>query len=413
MRRTRDIAYGPAGRHNQLDLYRHRSAASGCPTLVYFHPGGFVSGRKSRDARPIFDQLVRHGWVCVSANYRLGRAGSFPGNLVDAKRVIAWLRDHADEYGADPDTVIVTGGSAGAHLAAMCALTANDPRFQPGFEDADTTVGAAIGLYGYYGPAPTGDPIPSSPEDYVRTDAPPFLLIHGARDPMVPARDVRRFVERLRSASSSPVVSAELPGDSTTSTASRRSAARRSPTASSPLPTGCARRERHKCEACPMMVMVLLTGSSLNPTTHGHCSVSWWSRRTVQSENPACARACCTSASRLGSGPQSFAASRPFCTAAKSSGRTPPVIVAVPFTGSTSGVCAQGVCSPKPPLVMVQAEYPWASSTRRVISVASRSDGHPFSGKWESRSDSIAEKRWTASKYPGGSGCSPNRPHRF
>jgi acetyl esterase/lipase len=210
--RTRNIAYGPAGKHNLLDVYRPRSHPPRSPVFVHFHPGGFFSGRKSREARPIIDQLVRSGWVCVSANYRLGDAGAFPNSLVDAKLVIAWLRRHADEYGVDPDTLVVAGGSAGAHLAAMCALTANDPRFQPGFEDADTGVAAAIGLYGYYGPASTGSPIPSSPAEYVRADAPPFLVIHGARDPMVPAREVRGFVEHLRDASSSQVVYAELPG---------------------------------------------------------------------------------------------------------------------------------------------------------------------------------------------------------
>ena len=210
--RTRNIAYGPAGRQNELDLYRPRSRPQRCPAFIHFHPGGFFSGRKSREGRPIIDQLVRSGWVCVSANYRLGNAGAFPNHLVDAKLVIAWLRGHADEYGVDPDTIVVAGGSAGAHLAAMCALTANDPRFQPGFEGADTHIAAAIGLYGYYGPVSSGHTIPSSPADYVRADAPPFLVIHGARDPMVPAHDVRRFASQVRDASSSPVVYAELPG---------------------------------------------------------------------------------------------------------------------------------------------------------------------------------------------------------
>ena len=210
--RTRNIAFGPAGKHNLLDVYRNRSHPARAPAFIYFHPGGFFSGRKSREARPIIDQLVSHGWVCISANYRLGRAGSFPHNLIDAKLVVSWLRRNAEQLGADPDTLVVAGGSAGAYLAAMCALTANDPRFQPGFEEADTSVTAAIGLYGYYGPAPASDATPSSPEDYVRADAPPFLVIHGERDPMVPARSARRFAERLRDASSSPVVYAALPG---------------------------------------------------------------------------------------------------------------------------------------------------------------------------------------------------------
>jgi acetyl esterase/lipase len=209
---TRNIAYGPAGRKNLLDLYRNRSRPSGGPAFVYLHPGGFFSGRKSREARSIIDQLVREGWVCVSANYRLRDAGAFPRNLIDAKLIVAWVRDHAEEHGADPGTIVVAGGSAGANLALTCALTANDQAFQPGFEDADTSVAAAIGLYGYYGAAPAPAGTRSAPGDYLRADAPPLLVIHGEHDPMVPAQDVRRFVERARAASSNPVVYAELPG---------------------------------------------------------------------------------------------------------------------------------------------------------------------------------------------------------
>jgi len=212
VQRTRNIAYGPAGKENLLDVYQNESRDAGCPIFVYFHPGGFFSGRKSREARPIIDLLATGGWVCVSANYRLSRAGAFPNNLIDAKRVIAWLRDHAGDYDADPGTIVAAGGSAGAHLAAMCGLTPNDPTFQPGFERADTTVTAAIGLYGYYGAAPTSHPMPSSPADYACADAPPFLVAHGDHDPMVLAEHARRFADSLRAASSNPVVYAELPG---------------------------------------------------------------------------------------------------------------------------------------------------------------------------------------------------------
>jgi acetyl esterase/lipase len=210
--RMRNIAYGPDGTYQRLDLYRPRSDEQRSPALIYFHPGGFFSGRKSREARPLFDRLVRLGWVCAGANYRLGRGGAFPGNLADAKRAVAWLREHAADYGADPGTIFVAGGSAGAHLAVMCALTPNDPTFQPGFEWADTSVAAAVGLYGYYGPAPTNEPMPSAPADYARPGAPPVLVIHGSRDPMVPPGNAREFVGRLRRVSRSPVVYAELPG---------------------------------------------------------------------------------------------------------------------------------------------------------------------------------------------------------
>ena len=210
--RTRNIAFGPAGKQNLLDLYRNRSHPARAPAFIYFHPGGFFSGRKSREARPIIDQLVRHGWVCISANYRLRRAGSFPDNLIDAKLVVSWLRRNAEQCGADPNTLVVAGGSAGAYLAAMCALTANDPRFQPGFEEADTSVTAAIGLYGYYGPRPRERRDPVVPRGLRAGRRATVPGDPRRRDPMVPARSARRFAERLRDASSSPVVYAALPG---------------------------------------------------------------------------------------------------------------------------------------------------------------------------------------------------------
>ena len=83
--------------------------------------------------------------MCVSANYRL-RPARFPDQVVDAKRVIAWLRTEGRAHGADPSVVLVLGGSAGGHMAIMCALTGNDPRFQPGFEVADVAMTASNAL---------------------------------------------------------------------------------------------------------------------------------------------------------------------------------------------------------------------------------------------------------------------------
>ena len=117
-------------------------------------------------------------------------------------------------------------------------LTANDPEYQPGFEDADTSVQAAIPLYGVYdftdrlkSQTPgfisrfiepyvmkahlSDEPekfTKASPIDRVRADAPPFFVIHGDRDTLAPLEDARLFVERLREASDQPVVYAELRG---------------------------------------------------------------------------------------------------------------------------------------------------------------------------------------------------------
>ncbi|REF35351.1 alpha/beta hydrolase [Thermasporomyces composti] len=119
------------------------------------------------------------------------------------------LLEHAHEYGADPTTLFVAGSSAGGHMAALAPLTQNDPAFQPGFEDADTSVTGAICLNAWYGPH-FGQGPESSPEPHIGADAPPFSLAHGDKDTLVPVVDARHFVRRLRQTSAGPVVYAEL-----------------------------------------------------------------------------------------------------------------------------------------------------------------------------------------------------------
>jgi acetyl esterase/lipase len=212
--RVSNLSYGDAGKLNTLDVYRRASAVPGPgPILIHLHGGGFTGGRKSFESRPLLLRFARLGWVCISANYRLRPAATFPDFLIDAKRVIAWARSHAVEFGGDPQRVIIAGSSAGAHLAATAALTANDARFQQGFEEADTSVSACVGLYGYYGPVDRGrTSLPSSPRDYVHAGAPPFLIAHGAQDTLVPIAGARSFADELTGVSQSPVVWIDLPG---------------------------------------------------------------------------------------------------------------------------------------------------------------------------------------------------------
>jgi acetyl esterase/lipase len=209
--RVANIRYGDAGKRNLLDVYRHRSRPSGAPILIHLHGGGYFSGRKNSQSLPLIYRFASQGWVCVSANYRLRPAVEFPNHLVDLKKVIAWVREHAHEYGGDPSTVFVSGSSAGGHLASIAALTPNEPVFQPGFEDADTTVTAVISLNGYYG-SYYGQGLESSPLNYVKADAPPFFMAHGDLDTVVFVEGARLFAEKLRASSDNPVVYAELPG---------------------------------------------------------------------------------------------------------------------------------------------------------------------------------------------------------
>jgi acetyl esterase/lipase len=200
-----------AGRRNLLDLYRHRARPSGGPVLIHLHGGGYYRGRKNSQSLPLLYRLASQGWVCVSANYRLRPAAQHPDHLIDLKKVIAWVRAHGPEYGADPGLLFVSGSSAGAHMASLAALTPNDPTFQPGFEDADTSVTAAIGLNGWYG-GYYGQEDASSPLAHVRPDAPPFFIAHGDHDTVAPVEVARYFAGTLGNVSTNPVVYAELPG---------------------------------------------------------------------------------------------------------------------------------------------------------------------------------------------------------
>jgi acetyl esterase/lipase len=210
--RVGDISYGPGGVRNRLDVYRHRSRPSSAPALIHFHGGGFRWGRKSLESRPLLYRLASQGWTCISANYHLSESpnAGFPQHLIDAKRVIAWTRSEGHRFGVDPHMILVAGSSAGAHMTAMAALTANDLEFQPDFETADTSFAAAIGLYGYYGRL-GHDGRPTSPFDHLGT-APPVLLIHGTNDTYTPIEGARALARGLRETSAHPVVLAELPG---------------------------------------------------------------------------------------------------------------------------------------------------------------------------------------------------------
>lgn len=225
--RLTDVRYGPSSSDAHLmDIYRPRNNGGAAPVFVHWHGGAFRAGGKSREALPLLYRLASAGFFCVSPNYRLIGEAAYPACQVDAKRVLAWLRGHGREFGADPRRIVVAGSSAGGHIASMCGLTQNDPRFQPGFESSDTSVMGVVSLYGYYGPydwrrahawAPQ-DPLapwaqrPTAPLECDGRQAPPFLIVHGDHDGIVPAWLARAFVAMLRSCSSNPVIYAELPG---------------------------------------------------------------------------------------------------------------------------------------------------------------------------------------------------------
>jgi acetyl esterase/lipase len=239
VRVIRNVVYREvAGKTLKLDVAMPANHGASRPAVMQIHGGAWIIGDKREQGWPLIGHLAANGWVCFNVNYRLSPAATWPEHLEDLKFALGWIREHADEYGVDPSFIAVTGGSAGGHLTAMMGLTANDPEYQSGFEGVDTSVQAAIPIYGVFDftnrlgtQLPTmrksllepwimkaffdADPEKfhrASPLDRIHSSAPPFFVIHGNRDTLAPVRDARLFVEELRNASQSPVFYAELPG---------------------------------------------------------------------------------------------------------------------------------------------------------------------------------------------------------
>lgn len=241
----KNIPYDPEhGKRGLLDVYRpahptERPDGGRAPVLLEVHGGAWTVGNKDQQGIPLMQHMAAKGWVCVAINYRLAPRNPFPAQIIDVKRAIAWIREHIEEYGGDPDYIAITGGSAGGHLTALAAVTPSDPAYQPGFEDADTSVTVAVPHYGVYdfagctglrsaelmrdrflAPRVVRRTWAEAPEIFeagtpllrVGEEAPDFFVIHGVQDTLVSVEQARLFVARLREVSGASVVYAELPG---------------------------------------------------------------------------------------------------------------------------------------------------------------------------------------------------------
>jgi acetyl esterase/lipase len=222
-----------------LDVWRRRDLlAEPAPVLLFVPGGAWVHGSRLLQGYALMSHLAEQGWVCLSIDYRVAPHHRWPRHITDVKTAIAWARANVDRFGGDRNFITVAGCSAGAHLAALAGLTGNDPELQAELpEGSDTTVDAVVGLYGRYDweDRSTAERArfvdflervvvkrkisrhpeifrKASPIAQVHPEAPPFLIIHGTGDTVIPVEQARSFVERLRSVSHSVVSYVELPG---------------------------------------------------------------------------------------------------------------------------------------------------------------------------------------------------------
>ncbi|KAF9972146.1 hypothetical protein BGZ73_004778 [Actinomortierella ambigua] len=244
-----------------LDIYRPNEVVMGDdrPVLIYIHGGGSWTKGSKRITGPLVTEMLNQEWVVVSIDYRRSSRAGYPTQLIDCKRALRWIKAEIDAFGGNPNNLVVAGDSSGGHLAAMLALTPNEPAYQPGFEDVDTTVQGCVAqtaildltdMHGYYHDdqrtrflrtvAKRGEKeaekeetakknekekengatttitrehpaasVSASSEDLkflmehsplhrITADAPPFLVIHGDLDTIAPVETARAFVDHFR-----------------------------------------------------------------------------------------------------------------------------------------------------------------------------------------------------------------------
>lgn len=221
---TRGIRYGEHGHFNTLDVWRRPDVPGRTPVLVQIHGGGWSVGDNRTQGVPLMAHMAEAGWTCVAPRYRLSPRATWPDHLDDIFRALDWVRANIESYGGDPSFIALTGGSAGAHLAALAGLT------------SDVPVQAVVPFYGIYDWTDANDENnpavrhllenhvvkrairdssdvyrQASPIEHVSPSAPPFFVLHGTNDSLLHVRPARDFVDRLRSVSTQPVVYSELP----------------------------------------------------------------------------------------------------------------------------------------------------------------------------------------------------------
>jgi len=224
-----DIAYVPGGHERQkLDLYLPPTG-SRWPLVVAIHGGAFRMGSKEGEPAGVF---VARGFAVAAINYRLSQHAVFPAQIEDGKAAVRWLRANAARYGYDPERVASYGASAGGHLAAMLGTAGDATVFEVGANlEVSSRVQAVVDFFGptdflqmdAHRPSPeamvhdtpdspesqlVGGPIRDNPErvaranpiTYVTPDDPPFLVVHGDADLLVPHHQSELLEAALRKA---------------------------------------------------------------------------------------------------------------------------------------------------------------------------------------------------------------------
>lgn len=228
-RALRDLAYVEGGHERQkLDLYLPGKTEGPVPVVLWVHGGGWQAGSKDQ-CPPLRSGYLERGYAVASIGYRLSEHAVFPAQIEDCKAAIRWLRAHAKEYSLDPQRFGVWGSSAGGHLVALIGTSGGVKEFEAGANlDQSSRVQAVCDFFGptdftvfVTTPGYESHATDASPEakllggavmqnqdkaarvnsiNYVSQDDPPFLLVHGDKDPTVPINQSQLLFEALKKA---------------------------------------------------------------------------------------------------------------------------------------------------------------------------------------------------------------------
>ncbi len=215
-----NITYSVANNYEcKLDVYARRGVPA--PTLIFIHGGGWVAGTKD-DATLGIIPFLEMGFSVVNVGYRLANISPAPAAVEDCRLALRWVHKHAKEYGFDTTRIVITGGSAGGHLALMTGMLYQEAGFDAPKEwdqlPRNLATAAIINFYGitdvadllsgknrqqyavsWIGSQENGVSVAKrvSPLTYVRKGLPPILTIHGDRDQLVPYEHAVRLHEAL------------------------------------------------------------------------------------------------------------------------------------------------------------------------------------------------------------------------
>ncbi|WP_025684881.1 alpha/beta hydrolase [Paenibacillus maysiensis] len=220
----KDVVYKTVnGMELSLDiLIPDKPVSIPCPAVMYIHGGGWNGGDKQNYGGQVWNaSLAQQGFVAINVNYRFSSQAIFPAQIIDLKDAVQWIRAHAERYGIHPGRIGVWGHSAGGHLAALLGTSGDHSPWEKG--EISTAVQAACSVSGgmdlialaEYGNDAEAALIGATlenihehkeladlacPMTHIHEHMPPFLIIHGEEDAIVPIIESEKLYAKLDNA---------------------------------------------------------------------------------------------------------------------------------------------------------------------------------------------------------------------